>query len=288
MRAGGVEHAGDRHAARVGDPVPREVEEQPLRRPHGPVEPDRVVEAGAHQRVPLAAERVGQHRDPEQVLVGEVGERAGVHHRVVAELLGDPHPRDLLRHRLAHRPHHPMVEEQVGGRLGEVVRRADRVRGPDRLAVLPFLLGLEAGDEVQDRPTRLVRDDGPGRERPTVAHALHLVEDGLRLGAGAHEVRVQRVHAVRRVDGETGRTEGLGHHLTAVEPRPADLRVPGEERVRLHAVELEQGRDAVDGMEQHAHGSSLMRGAERYGLICAAMRSAYRACPAGLRWMWSL
>jgi hypothetical protein len=76
---------------------------------------------------------------------------------------------------------------------------------PDRLPVLADLAGLEARDEVQDRAAGLVRDDGAGRERAAVADAFHFVEHRLGLGAGPHEVGVQRMHAVGRVDREPGR-----------------------------------------------------------------------------------
>ena len=217
------------------------------------MEPDGVVEARTHERVPIAAARVREHRDTQEVLVGEVRERARVHRGIVAELLGHAHPGDLLGDRLSHRSNDAMSEEQIGRRVREVVGGPDVGRWQDRLTILAVLGPLEARDQVQDGPTGLVRDHLAGRERAAVPHALDLVEHGLGLGAGTDEVRVERVHPQLRVHGETGRAQCLGDDLTAVETAPS---VPGrgaEERVGLHPFQLEQRRDIGRGMHQHAH-----------------------------------
>ncbi len=76
----------------------------------------------------------------------------------------------------------------------------------------------------------------------------------------AHEVGVQRLRTVRRVDGEARGTQRLRHDLSAVQASPTERRAPAEERVGLDLLEREQRRKIGDGMYRDHSSDSRIPG----------------------------
>ncbi len=132
------------------------------------------------------------------------------------------------------------LEHEVGRLFGKGLRSRHVPGCDDGLDLLSPFGRVEARDQVQDRATRLVRDDLAGRERTAVAHPFDLVQHRLVLVAGTHEVRVQRLRTMGRRDREARGAQRLGDDLPAVQATPAERWSTAEKRVGLHLFEREQ------------------------------------------------
>jgi hypothetical protein len=184
-------------------------------------------------------------------IVGEVGERALVEDRVLAEVLRDAHPRgrrtDPLR-----RIDEAALEERTPAVIAQGLGRRD-LGHPFGLDRRRLALGdLEGRVQVQDRADRLTRDDAPGDEAPSVAQPIHLEPDRLGGVAAADEVRVERVHDVRVGDRRGRGAERLRDDLPAVEPAPRIARAARDEgvgpvRLQPHDVREAHARPIADG-----------------------------------------
>jgi hypothetical protein len=115
----------------------------------------------------------------------------------------------------------------------------------------PVLGDLEAGLQVEDGLAVLDGDDAPRGERPAVADAVDLVEDGHGGVARAQEVRVQRVHHPPQLDRPRRRHEGLARHLPTEHALAVLVRRETPEDVDLDGLEVEQAAQGVDGLLGH-------------------------------------
>ena len=86
--------------------------------------------------------------------------------------------------------------------------------GHRQLVVRARFVVVEAGLEVEDRPTVLDRHDTAGREAAAVADAIDLVQDRQGRVARAQEVGVERMHQAGVLVDRAGRSdERLPGHL---------------------------------------------------------------------------
>ena len=169
-------------------------------------------------------------------VVGQVGERAGLQHGVVAEGLGHPHPRGgLARHR---GPRRVKRRSNIGLQLslGDGVRTGDV---GERAICTSWPASSTWNDERhrEDGADGLPGDDAAGDERAAVALPVDLEPDGLGVVAAPDEVRVQRVDAEVLLHRGRRRPEALGHDLPAVEPAPRVLRTDADEHVAVVLLE---------------------------------------------------
>ncbi len=99
--------------------------------------------------------------------------------------------------------------------VGEFVGTAHPL-GHHQLVVRARFVVVEAGLEVEDRPTVLDRHDTAGREAAAVADAIDLVQDRQGRVARAQEVGVERMHQAGVLVDRAGRSdERLPGHLAA-------------------------------------------------------------------------
>ena len=108
---------------------------------------------------------------------------------------------------------------------------------------------VEAGLQVEDRPSVLDRHDASGGEAASVADPVDLVEDRHRRIAGTQEVGVQRVHAaIGLVDGAGGGDERLAGDLPAEHPLSVLVGLDPAEDVDLDRLEVEQFDQVLQGV----------------------------------------
>ena len=139
------------------------------------------------------------------------------------------------------------------------------------------LLGLEGRGQVEDGLAVLDGDHAPGGERPTVADAVHHVEDGLRGVSGAQKVRVQGVHH-SAIDGAARGDQRLTRHLPAEHALAILLRTAAAEDVHLELLEVEDLDEPIDGV-RHAplcHGRATV--APGGPLASRSLRGEIRTC----------
>src|SRR5664280_2024387 len=251
------EHAAPRQSAGAERARAVHVVEQPLVGPEGPVEPHAVVEAGSHEVGVVPADVVGGQHGVEQRHVRGVGGDARVQERVVRQCAVGPDPQPLgglLAHTVAERqlpdvalvdrmgPGEPVSEALAVGlepdgqgreglRLGDV--------GHGELVGQPDLVGVERGRHVEDGPSVLDSDHPAGGERPSVADAVHFVEDGDARIARPEEVGVQGVRP-SGFDRSPGGHQRLGGHLTAEHALAVLVGVHAPEDVDFDGLEIEQ------------------------------------------------
>ena len=251
------------------------VVEQPVVGPERPVEPHRVVQAGhLHARcLPRHAER--QHRGVQQRHVAGVGDDAGVQGGVVGQGAVGPHPHLLAERRVALAAHRIAVHMAQVDRAGAVVPLAHaflvrghaglevrqrfgfrHATGHRRLVVLPWLVHVEAGLQVEDGPAVLDGDDAAGGEALAVADAVHLVEDRHGGVAWPQEVGVEGVDQPAGLHRAGGRHQRLAGHLPAEDPLAVLVGRDAAEDVDLDRFEVEQGDEVVEG----AHGPVILAG----------------------------
>jgi hypothetical protein len=109
------------------------------------------------------------------------------------------------------------------------------------------LVVVEARLQVEDGSPVLDRDDPSGREAPTVADPVDLVQDRHRGVARSQEVGVQRVdEAPPFVDGASGGDERLAGHLAAEDALAVLVRRAATEDVDLDRLEIEQRHQVVE------------------------------------------
>ncbi len=119
--------------------------------------------------------------------------------------------------------------------------------GRHRHLVLDALRGdVERRRQVEDDLAVLDGDDAARGERPPVADAVDVVEDGRAGVAGAEEVRVQRMHDAA-LDGAACRNQRLAGDLSAEDVLATLTRALAAKDVLLDGFEVEQGEEAVEG-----------------------------------------
>ena len=243
-----------------------EVVEQPLVGPHRPVEPHRVIEAGAHPAAP-GPPRLGLVRGPQRApgradrsAVGHVGEHAGVQRDVVGQLPVGPHPHGARRRRPRSgleltRVDGPAVHPAARSVLValEVLGIGHALERRRQLELAARLLLVERRIEVEDRLAVLEGDHAAGGEGRTVADPVDRVDDRQTGAPGAQEVGVQRVHPMIDLDGVRCRHEGLAGDLA---PEHASAAVAGLARVRAPvqiAVDVLELQEAQQPVQPVAH-----------------------------------
>src|SRR5260221_12871099 len=89
-------------------------------------------------------------------------------------------------------------------------------------------------------------NDAAGGETATVANAVDVVDDRHGGVAGAHEIGVEGM-GTPPLDGARRGDESLADDLPAEDPLPADLGAQTAEQVVFQLLEVEYGKECLDG-----------------------------------------
>ena len=159
---------------------------------------------------------------------------------------------------------------------GEILRRRNVRHGA--LVGHPGLRAVKRRRQGEDGFPVLDRGDPAGGEAPSVARAVHEVDDRDVQVALQDEVAVQRVRvAVGIVDRALGRDQRLGQHLSAEDPPRADVAILAAIDVPLDRFEIEKGDQGVGGVEHgdedSAFGGGAVRGMGPYRGTCPSPRT---------------
>jgi hypothetical protein len=187
--------------------------EGPARHPGRPVEPDRMVEAGA------GAQPAGLVGDQGARDVGGVGEDSRVQQRILGQRLGTPDPEPVGQ------PPRWIVDQEFE-RLVPLVRpRLQRFQRRQVRDGVYFVVGhrlghrrrdSERGQHAEDDRAVLDHQHPAGGKRPPVPVAFHLEQRRAAGVALADEVAVHRMREPARLDREAGSEQRLGDRLPAV------------------------------------------------------------------------
>ena len=144
-----------------------------------------------------------------------------------------------------------------------------------RLVLDPLFAQREADRRLEDHVARLDGAHPARRERPTIAHALDHVVDGLNRLAGAQKVRMQRMD-VAFVDRPAGGHHGLREDQAA-EEAPLLLVGVGVEVVIGSLFDIEDAEEVIECFLLffgHGEGGRLAAGNSRVGMCCETIIAA--------------
>ena len=221
------------------------------------MQPERMVEARAHELLLEQAAPVRHQRGVEQRHVGRVGEHALVDRGIVRQLAGRADPdvefavfgiscrdsgrirpgaaRSAARARNSAAPAPASRQDRRADlRLARQIlgRRHVRHRG---LMLEARLVVVERHHQGEDRLPVLDRDHAPRGEALAVADAIHLVDDRHLRIAADQEVGVHRMRRAA-LDGAARRDQRLPDHLAAEHALPAILRRAAAKQIQLRAA----------------------------------------------------
>ena len=197
-----------------------------------------MIEARRHQFFEIADETVSGKCSSEKMLIGEVRERAGIHHRVVIKRFRCAHPGECC---------HAMsislragLEEQRCFFVFQIIWLW-RVTGQKCcFALFAFFRSVKTRDAIENRASGLRCDDLASRKRTPIADSLHFVENRSCFVALSDVIGVHRVRHLSIVHRQGGSTEGLCDGLASVDASPTGVSAGGEERIGTHCIKGEQ------------------------------------------------